>query len=101
MEHFLKVIQASQLSSLVDIIDDELVGYIRRFLVESRIQEALEPLLDHLQEGGPPTPQEAQTAMREVSHVLRKAFQSAQKALPPGGADATTNGQPARRRRKR
>ncbi len=100
LEQFLKMIQASQLSSLRNLIDDELVGYLRRFLVESRIQEALQPIFDQLQQGGPPKVDEAQTAMREVSQVLQRAFQAAQRALPPGETPEAES-PPPRRKRKR
>lgn len=100
VERFLKVIQASQLSSLIDVIDDELVGYLRRFLVESRIEEALQPILDHLQAGVTPKVDDAQSAMREVSQVLQRAFQAAQRALPPADPELTDS-PPARRKRKR
>jgi hypothetical protein len=82
VEQFLKMVQASQLSSLPDILDDELTGYLRRFLVETRIQGALEPILDQLQEGVPPKVNDAQAAMREVGQVLKTAFRTAQRALP-------------------
>ena len=72
---------------------------LRRFLVESRIQEALEPILDQLQEDVPPSVDKARTAMREVSQVLQKAFQAARRALPPG--ETVVNEGPARRKRKR
>ncbi len=100
IEQFLKMIQASQLSSLRNILDDELVGYLRRFLVESRIEEALQPILSQLQEGVPPKVEEAQTAMREVSQVLQRAFQAAQRALPPGET-IESESRPPRRKRKR
>ena len=99
VEQFLKVVQASQLSSLPDILDDELTGYLRRFLVESRIQEALEPILDRVQEGVPPKLTDAQAAMREVSQLLQRAFQVARKALPPG--EPVVEKSPPRRKRKR
>ena len=100
VDQFLKVVQASQLSSLSDILDDELVGYLRRFLVECRIEDALRPIFDQLQEGVTPKVDEAQTAMREVSQVLQRAFQAARRALPP--AEITlTDSTPPRRKRKR
>ena len=100
VEQFLRMVQASQLSSsLPDILDDELTGYLRRFLVESRIQEALEPILDQLQEGVPPSVDNAQAVMREVSQVLQRAFQAGRKALPPG--EAAVDESPPRRKRKR
>jgi hypothetical protein len=99
VDQFLRMIQASQMSRLRDIMDDDLVGYLRRFLVESRIEDALEPLLNRVQAGVPPNVDEAQTAMREVSHVLQRAFQSAQRALPPG--DTAPKAGPPRRKRQR
>ncbi len=97
VEQFLKVVQASQLSSLPDILDDELAGYLRRFLVESRIQEALEPIFNQLERGASPKVDEARRAMREVSQVLQRAFQATQRALPPGDVTETDGS----RRRKR
>ncbi len=99
VEQFLKVVQASQLSSLPNILDDELTGYLRRFLVESRIHEALEPILDRIQEGVPPKVNDAQAAMREVSQLLQRAFQVTRKALPPG--EPAVEESPPRRKRKR
>ncbi len=100
VDQFLKVVQASQLSSLSDILDDDLIGYLRRFLVEGRIETALRPIFDQLQEGVTPKVDEAKTAMREVSQILQRAFQAAQRALPP--AETTeTNSPPPRRKRKR
>ena len=98
VEQFLKMVQASQLSSLGVIMNDELVGYIRRFLVESRIHEALRPILDQLEKGASPKVDEARGTMREVSHVLQRAFQATHRALPPGD---TTVAHPASRSRKR
>jgi hypothetical protein len=100
VEQFLKMVQASQLSSLGDIIDDELVGYIRRFLVESRIQEALRPILDQLEKGASPKVDEARGTMREVSQVLQRAFQATQRALPPGETAVAHPGPRSRKRRR-
>jgi len=88
VDQFLRMVQASQMSRLRDIMDDDLIGYLRRFLVESRIQDALEPILSRVRDGAPPDVHEAQSAMRDVSRVLQMAFQSAQRALPPGEAKA-------------
>ena len=100
VDQFLKVVQASQLSSLSDILDDDLIGYLRRFLVENRIETALRPIFDQLQEGVTPKVDEAKTAMREVSLILQRAFQAAQRALPPAGTTVTSSS-PPRRKRKR
>ncbi len=55
VERFLKVIQAAQLASLPEVLDDELVGYLRRFLVEARIGSLLNPIMSRLEEGVRPT----------------------------------------------
>ncbi|HEU4760657.1 MAG TPA: hypothetical protein VFT91_11850, partial [Dehalococcoidia bacterium] len=83
VERFLKVAQASQMSSLSAILDDELVGYLRRLLVEWRISNVLEPLLSRVQEGAPPKAEEAQASLRELARVLQRALRS-RRALPPG-----------------
>ncbi len=100
VEQFLKMVQASQLSSLCMLLDDDLVGYLRRFLVESRIGEALEPILDQLQQGVAPKVEEAKTAMRDVSQVLQRGFQATQKALPPAEPATSAGDGPSRRKRK-
>ena len=99
IDQFLRLVQASQLSSLRELVDDDLIGYLRRFLVESRIDEALEPILDHLQQGELPKVDDARTAMREVSHILQRAFEANRRALPPGEPEPSET--PARRKRKR
>jgi hypothetical protein len=99
VDQFLRMTQASQMSRLCDIMDDDLVGYLRRFLVESRIQDALEPILSRVQDGVPPNVDEAQSAMQDMSRVLQRAFQSAQRALPPAEAEPKEGS--SRRGRKR
>jgi hypothetical protein len=93
IERFLRMVQASQLTDLCEIMDEELAGYLRRFLVETRIQEALEPILSELQHGNTPRIDEASGAMRKVTQALQKAFEATQRALPPGQPPAG----PARR----
>jgi hypothetical protein len=82
VERFLKVVQASQVSSLPEVLDDDVVGYLRRFLVEARISSVLEPLLDAVQHGAPPTQEEAGEAVREMAGVIELAFRAAGHSLP-------------------
>ncbi len=89
VEKFLQVVQASQIASLPEVLDDELTGYVRRFLVESRINAALQPLLAQIQQGGTPKAEDAHEAMREVSRLLDRAFRAVQRALPQP-VEATT-----------
>ncbi len=83
VEQFLKVIQAAQLSSLVRVLDDDLVGYLRRYLVEARIGSVLSPILSRLEKGAPPKAEEAQEALREMARVLQRAFRGSARSLPP------------------
>ncbi len=83
VERFLRVIQAAQLSSLPEVLDDELVGYLRRFLVEARIGSLLNPIMSRLEEGGSPDVEDAQEALRELARVLDRAFRASARSLPP------------------
>jgi hypothetical protein len=83
VEQFLKVVQASQLVSLPELLDDSLLGFLRRFLVEARIQAVLQPIINRLEKGPPPREEEAEQVMHEVSRVLQRAFRAARRALPP------------------
>lgn len=82
VEQFLKVVQASQISSLADLLDDSLLGFLRRFLVEARIQAVLQPIISRLQTGPPPKEEEAEQVMREVTRLLQRAFRAARRSLP-------------------
>ncbi|MBI1885259.1 MAG: hypothetical protein HYS09_02925 [Chloroflexi bacterium] len=84
VERFLKVVQASQIASLSEILDDELLGYLRRFLVEARIQASLEPLLIRLQRGEAPRREEAEKALKDLSRTLRRGFKGMHRRLAPG-----------------
>jgi hypothetical protein len=81
LERFLKVIQIVRLSSLAEILDDELMGYLRRFLIESRIRAALDPILDHLGGTSSVEPNEAREALGDMAQVLREAFRPSGRAL--------------------
>lgn len=96
IEQFLKVVQAAQLSSLAELLDDELVGYLRRFLVEARISAVLEPILTRVAQGTPPEEAEAQRVMQEVSRVIQRALRASRRALPePSPPDEEAERPPA------
>lgn len=57
IDRFLRVVQAAQISSLVELLDDELTGFLRRFLVEARVGLVLEPLFTSIAVGNTPDPQ--------------------------------------------
>ena len=99
LERFLRMVQASQLTDICEIMDDELAGYLRRFLVETRIHEALEPILEDLQKGETPHVEVAKGAMRNITHALQKAFEATQRALPAGEPPVTEAKRRSRRKR--
>ncbi len=77
VERFLKVVQAAQITTLTEILDDELVGYLRRFLLEARISTLLEPILDHVQGGGEDDESATREALEKLADVLHRAIRGA------------------------
>ena len=91
VEEFLQVVQASQVQSLAHILDDELLGFLRRFLVEARVAEVLRPLVLRLQDPVPDLDPEIVDAAAElVRRTIHNAFSAAQQALP---SDSTEEAQ--------
>jgi hypothetical protein len=89
MQEFLQVVQASQTHSLAQILDDELLGFLRRFLVEARLLEVLRPLVLKLQEPVPDLdPKTVDAAAEVVRRMFHDAFSAAQEALPPDSTAA-------------
>lgn len=82
VEQFLKVVQASQISSLADLLDDSLLGFIRRFLVEARIQAIRQPIVSRLETGPSVKEEEVERTMQEVNRVIQRAFRAARRSLP-------------------
>lgn len=74
VERFLKVVQAAQITTLTEILDDALVGYLRRFLLEARISMLLEPILDHVQAGGEDDESATREALEKLADVLHRAI---------------------------
>ena len=94
IERFLRVVRASQLSSLVEILDDALVGYLRRYLAEARIGAVLEPLLIQVQRGESPGQAEARQALHEIATIVERALRGSQRQLPPGKRQGERDGEP-------
>jgi hypothetical protein len=83
IQEFLQVVQASQTQSLAHVLDDELLGFLRRFLVEARLAEVLRPLVLRLQEPVPDLdPKTVDAAAEVVRRTFHNAFSAAQEALP-------------------
>jgi hypothetical protein len=82
VEQFIQLVQASQARSLADVLDDELLGFLRRLLVEARVKSLLAPVFAKLQEPIPDLSEEAvEDIATEVAHVIHHAF-AGQQALP-------------------
>jgi hypothetical protein len=88
VERFLKVVQAAQITTLTEILDDELVGYLRRFLLEARISTLLEPIFDHVQEGGADDEAATRKALEKLADVLHRAIRGAAQMPDSGGEPA-------------
>lgn len=83
IQEFLQITQASQTQSLANILDDELLGFLRRFLVEARLAEVLRPLVLKLQEPAPELdPKTVDAAADIVRRTFHNAFSAAQDARP-------------------
>jgi hypothetical protein len=80
---FLRIVNASQLSSLVAIMDDQLTNYLRRFLLESRIHEILDPIFERVERGEAAGAQDTDR-LREMAALLERALRASQRELPPG-----------------
>jgi hypothetical protein len=82
VEQFVQLVQASQARSLADVLDNELLGFLRRLLVEARVRSLLAPVFAKLQEPIPDLSEEAvEDIATEVARVIHHAF-SGQQALP-------------------
>ena len=77
VERFLKVVQAAQITTLTEVLDDDLVGYLRRFLLEARISTLLGPILDHVQGGGEDDESATRDALEKLADVLHRAIRGA------------------------
>jgi hypothetical protein len=82
VEQFIQLVQASQARSLADVLDDELLGFLRRLLVEARVKSLLAPVFARLQEPIPDLSEEVVEGLaEEVARVIHDAFSTSQQAL--------------------
>lgn len=86
IERFLRIVQAAQLSSLAEVLDDALTNYLRRFLLEARINAILDPMLEQVERGEMPDETEARARLGEMAGLIDRAIQAGQRGLPPGKA---------------
>jgi hypothetical protein len=83
VDRFLKVVQATQITTLTEILDDDLVGYLRRFLLEARINTLLEPILDRVEHGSAAAEAVTRDSLQELAELLHRALRGAGRTLPP------------------
>jgi hypothetical protein len=86
-DQFLRVAQARQLASLPEVLDEALLGFLRRFLAEARIEVVLQTIISRLETAPPSKEEEAGEVVREVGRVLQRALRAAGRSLPPPASD--------------
>jgi hypothetical protein len=84
VERFLRIVQAAQLSSLAEVLDDALTNYLRRFLLEARINAILDPMLEQVERGEVPEEADARAKLSEMAGLIERATRAARRELPPG-----------------
>lgn len=83
VDQFIKVVQSSELSPLVNVLDDELVDFLRQLLQEAHIEIEWRPTLSELAEKFPSLEEgEVDAAAAEFARALKKAFAKAKKEHP-------------------
>lgn len=78
-ERLLKAVQASQVASLPEVLDEALIGQVRRFLAEAAVRRALAPVLEALQRGRSP-------GRDEISHAMARARRALERSARALGA---------------
>ncbi|HXG41725.1 MAG TPA: hypothetical protein VNL95_03260 [Dehalococcoidia bacterium] len=73
LQGLLRALQASQVAPLVEVLDEKVVGQVRRALAEAGVHRALAPILVALQEGRAPDQRELARALGEVRRVLERS----------------------------
>lgn len=86
IEKFLRIVTASQVSSLAGILDDQLTNYLRRFLLEGRIHAILDPVFDRIERGQADDIEDTQR-LQEMAALLERAVRSSGRRLPPGAVN--------------
>lgn len=85
VKKLVEIVQAADLSSLVNVMDHELVKFVRELLRESRIRTEESTLLDDLARRFPTVEQEdVPEVVSELEGLLQRAFEVARKKYPDG-----------------
>jgi hypothetical protein len=79
----LQIVHASELSSLVNVIDDEVIKFIRMLLLESNIQTVAQPVLIRLADEHPLIQEDGiEEVVAEFRRLLQEAFEQAKRQNP-------------------
>lgn len=83
IDQFIKVVQTSNLSPLVNVLDDELADFLRQLLQEAHIEIEWRPTISELAQKFPSLEEgEIDAAAAEFAEALKKAFAKAKKEHP-------------------
>ena len=83
IDQFIKVVQTSNLSPLVNVLDDELADFLRQLLQEAHIEIEWRPTISELAQKFPSLEEgEIDAAAAEFAKALKKAFTKAKKEHP-------------------
>ncbi len=83
IDQFIKVVQTSNLSPLVNVLDDELVDFLCQLLQEAHIEIEWRPTISELAQKFPSLEEgEIDAAAAEFARALKKAFTKAKKEHP-------------------
>jgi hypothetical protein len=83
IDQFIKVVQTSELTSLVNLLDDGLVEFLRQLLGEAHVEIQWRPTLSQFAEKFPSLEEgDIDAAAAQFAEVLRKAFVKAKREHP-------------------
>jgi len=83
IDQFIKVVQTSEVASLVNLLDDELVKFLRQLLGEAHVEKQWRPTLSQFAEKFPSLEEgDIDAAVAQSAEVLRKAFAKAKREHP-------------------
>lgn len=83
IDQFVKIVQASDLSALANVMDDELVAFLRQLLAAEEAPTSAIPLLKQLADKFPALEEnQIEAAASEFAALLRSAFEEAKRQNP-------------------
>ena len=83
IDQFIRVLQTSDLSSLANVMDDELVNFLRKLLAEAETHTEWYPILRRLIEKYPVVEEgQADQVVAELAALLKEAFAEAKRRNP-------------------